>query len=142
MKTTVYNPATIERKWFVIDARDMVLGRLASKVASLLIGKSKPRYSPNQDHGDNVIVINSDKVFLSGRKPITKRYFRHSTWPGGGKSTPYKDQMEHDSTEVIKHAVHGMVAKNTLGKAVMKKLHVYAGETHPHASQKPQTISA
>ena len=119
----------------------MMLGRLASKVANILIGKGKVAYSPNQDHGDFVIVVNADKIKLSGVKPETKEYFRHSTYPGGAKFRSFKQQMELDSTQVIRHAVHGMVSKNALGRQIMKKLNVYKTAEHPHIAQQPKTIS-
>ncbi|MFP4417821.1 MAG: 50S ribosomal protein L13 [Fibrobacterota bacterium] len=141
MKTVVVNTKSIERKWFVIDASDMVLGRLSSTIANLLMGKAKPAYSPNQDHGDYVIVTNADKVVLTGRKADTKTYFRHSGFPGGEKIRPYKKQMELDPTQVIKLAVKGMIPKTTLGRQILKKLHVYAGDNHPHAAQKPEPFA-
>lgn len=141
MKTVVVNTDSIQRAWYVVDGGSMPLGRLASKVAQLLIGKGKVAYSPNQDHGDNVIVVNSDKANLTGKKPETKFYFRHSTYPGGAKFRTFEEQMNLDSSQVIIHAVHGMVAKNARGRAIMRKLHVYAGDVHPHSAQKPQPIS-
>jgi len=141
MKTVVVNTDSIQRQWYVIDGGSLPLGRLASKVAQLLIGKGKVAYSPNQDHGDNIIVINSDKVKLTGKKPETKFYFRHSTYPGGAKFRSYKEQMALDSTQVIVHAVKGMVDKNARGRAILRKLHVYAGNTHPHSAQLPQPLS-
>ena len=141
MKTAVVNEKNIKRKWFVIDASDVILGRLASKVAVILSGKRKPAYSPNQDHGDNVIIINSDTVRLSGNKADKKQYFRHSRYPGGGKFRSFKEQMALDSTKVIQDAVHGMLPKNTLGRKIISKLHVYKGDSHPHAAQKPEPLS-
>ncbi len=141
MKTIVVNTDTIARKWYVVDAATLSLGRLASKIAQLLIGKGKVAYSPNQDHGDNIIVVNSDKIVLTGKKPEIKFYFRHSQYPGGAKFRSYKEQMRIDSSQVIIHAVHGMVPKNARGRAIMKKLHVYAGESHPHAAQQPEPLS-
>ncbi len=141
MKTAVVNASNIERKWFVVDASDLVLGRLASDVAGLLMGKGKAAYSPNQDHGDFVIVINADKVVLTGNKADTKSYFRHSGKPGEEKFRPFKVQMELDSSVVIKKAVHGMCPKTPLGRAIEKKLFVYSGAEHPHAAQKPATIT-
>ncbi len=141
MKTVVVNTKSIERKWYVIDASNMVLGRLSSTIANLLIGKTKPAYSPNQDHGDHVIVINASKVILTGRKAETKSYFRHSGFPGGEKIRPFKKQMELDPTAVIKLAVKGMVPKTTLGRQILSKLHVYAGDNHPHAAQKPEPFA-
>jgi large subunit ribosomal protein L13 len=141
MKTTVANSKDITYSWYVVDAKDKILGRLASKVAATLIGKSKPSYSPNQDHGDHVIIINSEKIRLTGKKSETKHYFRHSTYPGGAKLRSYKEQMQRDPTQIIKHAVRGMVPKTTLGRKIMKKLHIYAGDSHPHAAQKPQPLT-
>ncbi len=142
MKTIVMNPKDIERAWYVIDAAGVPLGRLASAVASLLTGKGKPAYSPNQDHGDNVIVINADKVRLTGRKLEQKVYFRHSGYPGGGKQRTLRDQMERDPTWVVQHAVRGMVPRKTpRGRAILRKLHVYKGENHPHTAQRPQPYS-
>jgi large subunit ribosomal protein L13 len=141
MKTVVVNEESIKREWLVIDAADQTLGRLASKAAQILIGKGKVAYSPNQDHGDYVIVINADKIKLTGVKPETKEYFRHSHYPGGDKYRSFKEQMELDPSKVIIHAIHGMVSKNARGRAIMRKLHVYAGETHPHAAQLPKSVS-
>lgn len=141
MKTAVVNAKSINRKWYVINAGEMILGRLASKVAVILSGKGKPAYSPNQDHGDYVIIINSDAIRLSGNKADKKQYFRHSRYPGGGKFRSFKEQMALDSTKVIQDAVHGMVSKNTLGRTIISKLHVYKGDSHPHAGQKPEPLS-
>lgn len=141
MKTVVVDTRSIERQWLVVDGADQTLGRLASKAAQVLIGKGKVAYSPNQDHGDNLIIINADKIKLTGKKPETKFYFRHSTYPGGAKFRSYQEQMQLDPSKVIVHAVHGMVSKNARGRAIMKKLHVYAGGNHPHTAQQPQTLS-
>ncbi|HUI91748.1 MAG TPA: 50S ribosomal protein L13 [Chitinivibrionales bacterium] len=141
MKTIVVNSDTISHDWFVVDAANKVLGRLASTVAQILIGKDKVAYSPNQDHGDNIIVVNSDKVKLTGKKTELKTYFSHSTYPGGKLERPFKKQMQLDSTQVIIRAVRGMVPKNKLGRDIMRKLHVYKTAAHPHASQKPKELS-
>ena len=141
MKTVVVNSKSIKHDWYVVDATDQMLGRLASKVANLLIGKGKVAYSPNQDHGDFIIVINAEKVKLSGTKPEVKEYFRHSQYPGGGKFRSFKEQMALDATQVIVHAVHGMVSKNPLGRAIEKKLFVYKTAEHPHAAQQPSPLS-
>ncbi len=141
MKTIVVNSTSIERKWYIVDAEDVVLGRLASKVANLLMGKGKPAYSPNQDHGDNIIIVNAEKVVLTGKKEDLKTYFRHSGYPGGEKIRSYKEQQALDATVIIKKAVHGMCPKTKLGRAIEKKLHIYTGAAHPHAAQKPETIS-
>jgi large subunit ribosomal protein L13 len=141
MKTIVVDSKSIDHNWYVIDASGQMLGRLASKVARILIGKGKVAFSPNQDHGDYVIVINADKAQLSGIKSETKKYFRHSGYPGGEKFRTFKEQMALDSTRVITHAVHGMVSKNALGRCIMRKLHVYKSAEHPHAAQKPVPIT-
>jgi len=140
MKTVVVDTASIERKWFVVDAAELTLGRLASKAARVLIGKGKVAYSPNQDHGDYLIVVNADKVRLSGVKPETKGYFRHSMYQGGDKIRSFKEQMELDPTKVVTHAIHGMVSKGPLGRAIMRKLFVYKGPEHPHAAQQPKEL--
>ncbi len=140
MKTLVINEKQIARKWYVVDATDMVIGRLASRVAGLLMGKGKPAYSPNQDHGDNIIIVNADKVQLTGTKADTKTYFRHSGYPGGEKIRSFKEQMDADSRKVVTHAVWGMLPKTTLGRQIFSKLHVYSGDTHPHTAQKPETL--
>jgi large subunit ribosomal protein L13 len=140
MKTVVVDARKIERDWVVVDAAGMTLGRLASKAAGILIGKGKPAYSPNQDHGDNLIIVNSSQVQLTGNKAETKSYFRHSTYPGGGKTRSFKEQMSLDSTQVIHHAVKGMVSKNALGRAILRKLHIYQGAEHPHVAQQPKPI--
>lgn len=141
MKTVVVDTKSIERDWYVVDASEQTLGRLASKAASVLMGKGKPAYSPNQDHGDYLIIVNADKVKLTGKKPETKTYFRHSRYPGGGKFRSFREQMERDSSQVIIHAIHGMISKNALGRAMMKKLHVYSGANHPHEAQQPKELN-
>ena len=140
MKTVVVDTRSIERDWFVVDAADQPLGRLASKAAQILIGKEKVAYSPNQDHGDNLIIVNADKIKLTGTKSETKEYFRHSRYPGGGKTRTFKEQMAKDSTQVIMHAIHGMVPKNARGRSILTKLHVYSGSSHPHAAQQPKEL--
>jgi large subunit ribosomal protein L13 len=142
MKTVVVKPHEIERQWRLIDASETTLGRLSSVVASLLIGKTKPSYSPNQDHGDNVVVINAAKVKLSGDKFSKKTYFRHSGYPGAGKRRTVAEQMSRDPRQVVIRAVRGMMPRNTkLGRAMLTKLHVYNGEEHPHAAQAPEPFS-
>ncbi len=141
MKTVVVNTTSIERKWYVVDAQDLVLGRISSKIASILMGKGKPAYSPNQDHGDFVVVVNADKIVLTGKKEDMKTYFRHSGYAGGEKIRSFKEQQALDASVVIKKAVHGMCPKTKLGRAIEKKLFVYAGAEHPHAAQKPETLS-
>jgi large subunit ribosomal protein L13 len=141
MKTVVVPTTSIKREWFIVDAADKVVGRLASKIAGILMGKGKPAFSPNQDHGDYVVIINADKVKLTGKKPELKTYFSHTMYPGGQKHRPFKEQMAKDSTKVITHAIHGMVPKTKLGRAIMRKLHVYTGTEHPHVAQQPKTLS-
>ncbi len=141
MKTIVVKTDGISHDWYVVDAANKVVGRLASTLAQILIGKDKVAYSPNQDHGDHIIVINADQAKFTGRKPDLKTYFRHSTYPGGKRQRPLKQQMTVDSTQVIIHAVRGMVPKNKLGRSIMKKLHVYKASTHPHAAQQPKELS-
>jgi large subunit ribosomal protein L13 len=141
MKTVVISTEDIAREWYVVDAAHKVVGRLASKLAKVLMGKDKVAYSPNQDHGDHVIVINSDKAKFTGTKPENKTYFRHSMYPGGKRQRPFKQQMKLDSTQVILHAVRGMIPKTKLGRSIIKKLHVYRTSEHPHASQKPKELS-
>jgi large subunit ribosomal protein L13 len=141
MKTVVVPTKSIIREWYIVEAADKIVGRLASKIAGILIGKGKPAYSPNQDHGDYVVIINADKVKLTGKKAELKTYFRHTMYPGGQKHRPFKEQMAKDSTKVITHAIHGMVPKTKLGRAIMKKLHVYKGAEHPHVAQQPKALS-
>jgi large subunit ribosomal protein L13 len=135
MKTYSTKASDIERKWHVIDASGKTLGRLASEVAQLLRGKHKPIYVPHLDTGDYVIVINADKVRVTGNKAKQKLYYRHSGYPGGLKSTSLAEMMESHPTRVIEHAVKGMLPKNPLGRAMFKKLKVYAGPNHPHQAQ-------
>jgi large subunit ribosomal protein L13 len=135
MKTYSTKASDIERKWHVIDASGKTLGRLASEVAQLLRGKHKPIYVPHLDTGDYVIVINADKVRVTGNKAKRKLYYRHSGYPGGLKSTSLAEMMESQPTRAIEHAVRGMLPKNPLGRAMFKKLKVYAGPNHPHQAQ-------
>lgn len=141
MKTVVVDSKTIKRDWLVVDATNVALGRIASKAAQILIGKGKVAYSPNQDHGDYLIILNAEKVKLTGIKPETKEYFRHSTYPGGGKFRTFKEQLAMDPTQILIHAIHGMVPKNARGRAIMRKLHVYAGTNHPHTAQQPKSLT-
>lgn len=131
------NAATIERKWYVVDATDMVLGRLASQVATVLRGKNKPTYTPHVDCGDYVIIINADKVRMTGKKLENEKYYHHTGWLGGLKVKTAKEFLEKDPTGFVEHAVKGMLPHNTLGRAQGMKLFVYAGNEHPHAAQKP-----
>lgn len=140
MKTYFATKDDAERKWVLIDAKDKVVGRLAAEIASILRGKNKLQYTPHADVGDFVVVINADKVRLTGKKWEKKRYYRHSGYMGGLKVTVAKDMADKKPEEILKHAVKGMLPKNSLGKAMFKKLKVYAGDNHPHDAQKPIKI--
>ncbi|MGM0640165.1 MAG: 50S ribosomal protein L13 [Thermotogota bacterium] len=128
------------KKWFIIDAEGKTLGRLAGQIAKVLQGKHKPTYTPHIDMGDFVVVINAEKVALTGRKMEQKTYFRHTGYPGGGRTSHIKDVMEKHPERVIEHAVKGMLPKSILGKRMIKKLKVYAGVKHPHEAQKPENL--
>ena len=138
MRTFSPKDSDITRQWHVIDATDVVLGRLASHVAVLLRGKHKPIFAPHVDTGDFVIVINADKVSLSGAKLEDKKAYRHSGYPGGLTAVSYKELMAKHPTRVVEKAVKGMLPKNSLGRKTLSKLKVYAGPTHPHQAQQPQ----
>lgn len=136
MRTYSPKPADIQREWHVIDATDVVLGRLAVQAANLLRGKHKPMFAPHVDTGDFVIIVNANKVALTGNKKNTKLTYRHSGYPGGLTATPIGDILEKDARKVIEKAVWGMLPKNRLGRQMIKKLKVYTGPDHPHAAQK------
>ncbi|MFQ5583327.1 MAG: 50S ribosomal protein L13 [Calditrichia bacterium] len=129
-----------ERKWFVVDASEYVLGRLATRVAHILRGKHKPAFAPHQDLGDFVIVINANKIKLTGRKAEQKIYFRHSGYVGGGREVPFRRMLAKKPEYIIEHAVRLMLPKNALGRKMIKKLKVYAGSEHPHEAQQPEPI--
>ncbi|MFC1931688.1 50S ribosomal protein L13 [Chloroflexota bacterium] len=135
MKTYSTKPAEIKRQWHVIDAKDKILGRLATRIAGLLMGKHKPTFSPNLDTGDFVIVINADKVRVTGNKAKQKLYYSHSGYPGGFKSIALEKMMQTNPTRVIEHAVNGMLPHTRLGASIKKRLRVYIGDTHPHLAQ-------
>jgi large subunit ribosomal protein L13 len=139
MKTYSTKLSDIKRQWHVIDASDKVLGRLATQVARLLMGKHQPMFTPNLDTGDYVVVINADRVRVTGNKAKQKLYHRHSGYPGGLKSVTLEKMMQTNPSRVIEHAVKGMLPKNRLGAKMMKKLKVYAGEAHPHLAQTKAT---
>ena len=141
MNTFMASPKTIDRKWYVVDAAGMTLGRLSSEVAKVLKGKNKPIFTPHIDTGDYVIVVNAEKVVVTGKKLEQKTYFRHSEYIGGAKETTLREMLEKKPTEVIRFAVKGMLPKGPLGNQMISKLHVYAGENHPHAAQKPETLT-
>ncbi len=140
MKTYMANAQTVERKWYVVDAAGIPLGRLASHVAAVLRGKHKPTFTPNVDNGDFVIVINTDKVVLTGKKLEDKFYRYHTGYIGGLKEIPYKKLMAEKSDLAVYEAVKGMLPKNSLGRAMIKKLRVYKGAEHNHVAQKPETL--
>ncbi len=130
-----------DRKWYVVDAKDQVLGRLATRIASVIRGKHKPIFTPNMDTGDFVIVINAEKVRLTGKRETQKEYFSHSGFPGGVRIRTFAELKEKHPERIIEKAVKGMLPKNRLGRKLIKKLKVYAGETHPQAAQKPEILS-
>lgn len=140
MKTYYAKPGEVQREWLLIDAEDQVLGRVASKAACILRGKHKPTYTPHVDTGDFVVIINADKIRVTGNKLLAKEYYRHSGYPGGLKSETFEEAMQKHPERVIEHAVKGMLPKNTLGRAMAKKLKVYAGAEHPHMAQNPREI--
>ena len=140
MKSFMASPATIERKWYVVDAAGMTLGRLASEVAKVLRGKNKPTFTPHIDTGDYVIVINADKIKVTGKKLDQKIYYNHSDYVGGMKETTLKEMLAKKPEYVIDHAVKGMLPKGPLGRQMFTKLHVYAGAEHGHEAQKPEVL--
>ena len=140
MKSFMASPATIERKWYVIDAEGQTLGRLSSEIAKILRGKNKPTFTPHVDTGDNVIVVNAEKVKVTGKKLEQKIYYKHSDYPGGMRETTLKEMLDKKPTDVITLAVKGMLPKGPLGRTMIEKLHVYAGAEHPHAAQKPEAL--
>lgn len=140
MKTFMPNEAAVERKWYVVDAAGQTLGRLASEVAKVLRGKNKAIFTPHADTGDNVIVVNADKIVVTGKKLDQKIYYRHSEYVGGMKETTLREKMAKAPISVLEHAVRGMLPKGPLGNKMYKKLFVYAGAEHPHAAQKPEEL--
>ena len=141
MKSFMANPDTVERKWYVVDAEGATLGRLASQVASVLRGKNKPIFTPHIDCGDYVIVVNADKIKVTGKKLQQKIYYRHSEYVGGMKETTLKEMLAKKPEKVVELAVKGMLPKGPLGREMYTKLHVYAGPEHPHAAQKPEVLT-
>ena len=140
MKTFMASPATIDRKWYVVDAEGMTLGRLASEVAKVLRGKNKAIFTPHIDTGDYVIVVNAEKIKVTGKKLDQKIYYSHSDYVGGMKEATLREKMAKKPEDVITLAVKGMLPKGPLGRAMIKKLHVYAGPEHNHAAQKPEVL--
>ncbi|MBU9746263.1 50S ribosomal protein L13 [Lachnospiraceae bacterium ASD3451] len=141
MKSYMASPATVERKWYVVDATGHTLGRLASEVAKVLRGKNKPIFTPHVDTGDYVIVVNADKIKVTGKKMDQKIYYHHSDYVGGMKETTLKEMMDKKPEKVFELAVKGMLPKGPLGRQMYKKLHVYAGAEHGHEAQKPEVLT-
>ena len=141
MKTFMASPATIDRKWYVVDATDMTLGRLASEVAKVLRGKNKPIFTPHIDCGDNVFVINAEKIKVTGKKMDQKVYYHHSDYVGGLKEATLREKLAKKPEQVIELAVKGMLPKGPLGRQMFTKLHVYAGPEHKHEAQKPEVLT-
>ncbi len=141
MKTFSPTPADIDRQWYLVDAEDQILGRLASQIARRLCGKHKPEFSPHMDNGDFVVVINCAKIRVTGTKLQNKRYYSHSAWVGGLKSVTLEKLLAEKPEEVLRKAVRGMLPKNRLGSAMLKKLKIYAGAEHPHAAQAPKPLT-
>jgi large subunit ribosomal protein L13 len=140
MKSYMARPMEVERKWYVVDAEGKHLGRLATEIVRVLRGKNKPQYTPHVDVGDFVVVVNADRVALTGRKAEQRVYRRHSGYPGGMKETSYEQMLARKPTEVLRKAVYGMMPKTRLARKQFKKLKIYAGPEHPHAAQDPQTL--
>ena len=140
MKSYMARPLEVERKWYVVDAEGKHLGRLATEIVRVLRGKNKPQYTPHVDVGDFVVVVNTDRVAVTGRKAEQKVYRRHSGYPGGVKETSYEQMLARKPTEVLRKAVYGMMPKTRLARKQFKKLKIYAGPEHPHAAQDPQTL--
>ena len=140
MKTFMQSKETVTRNWYVIDAKDVALGRVAAKAAAMLRGKHKVTYTPHIDCGDNIIIINADKVLLTGNKLEGKKYYNHSRYAGGLRTRTGKEMLENYPVEMVERAVKGMLPHNRLGRSMYKKLFVYAGSEHPHAAQQPKEI--
>ena len=140
MKSYMARPLEVERKWFVVDAEGKHLGRLAAEIARILRGKHKPQYTPHVDVGDFVVVVNAERVVVTGKKAEQRVYRRHSGYPGGMKETSYSQMLARKPTEILRKAVYGMMPKTRLARQQFKKLKIYAGPEHPHAAQDPQTL--
>jgi large subunit ribosomal protein L13 len=140
MKSYMARPLEVERRWYVVDAEGQTLGRLATEIARVLRGKNKPQYTPHVDTGDFVVVVNAEKVVVTGKKAEQKVYRWHSGYPGGLKETSYEQMMERRPTEILRRAVKGMMPKNRLARQQLRKLKIYAGPEHPHAAQNPQRL--
>jgi large subunit ribosomal protein L13 len=140
MKTKSYKNTDLDKKWLLLDARDETLGRLSSKIASILMGKNKAQYTPHNDLGDYVVVVNAEKIRVTGNKDIQKKYYKHTGYPGGLKSSTFSEIIEKNPENVILKAVKGMLPKNKLSSSMISKLKVYEGDNHPHAAQNPIKI--
>tara|TARA_B110000438_G_scaffold60397_1_gene60586 strand:+ start:115 stop:549 length:435 start_codon:yes stop_codon:yes gene_type:complete len=140
MKTYSAKPESVQREWFIVDAAEKTLGRLATEIALRLKGKHKPEYTPHVDTGDYIVVINAEKIRVTGKKTTDKMYYRHTGYPGGLRSISFDKLIDHKPEMVIEQAVKGMLPKNPLGRDMYRKLKVYAGTEHPHAAQQPQTL--
>jgi large subunit ribosomal protein L13 len=140
IRTYVTKPAEVEREWWVVDAKGLTLGRLASKIAPILMGKNKPNYAPNVDNGDFVIVINAEHIHVTGNKLDEKKYYRHSGYPGGLKERTLRELLNIFPDRAIQDAVEGMLPRNSMGRKMLKKLKIYAGATHPHEAQQPKQL--
>jgi large subunit ribosomal protein L13 len=138
MKSYMARPHEVERRWYLVDAQGQTLGRLATEIARLLRGKNKPQYTPHVDTGDFVVVVNAEKVVVTGKKAEQKVYYRHTGYPGGLKETSYEVMMERKPTEILRKAVRGMMPRTRLGRQQLRKLKIYAGPEHPHEAQDPQ----
>ncbi len=140
MKTYSPKASEIQRSWFIVDAENQTLGRISSQIASVLRGKHKPTFATHMDMGDYVVVVNAEKIRVTGNKSEKKLYYRHSQFPGGFRSTPLRDQLEKHPTRPLERSIRMMLPKNSLGDAMFKKLKIYAGPDHPHSAQNPQTL--
>jgi large subunit ribosomal protein L13 len=140
VKSYMARPLEVERRWYVVDAEGQTLGRLAAEIARVLRGKSKPQYTPHVDTGDFVVVVNAERIVVTGRKAEQKVYRRHSGYPGGLKTTSYEQLLERQPTEILRKAVKGMMPKTRLARQQLRKLKIYAGPEHPHAAQSPQKL--
>ena len=140
MKTKSYKNTDLDKKWLLLDAKDETLGRLSSKIASILMGKNKPQYTPHNDLGDYVVVVNAEKIRVTGNKDIQKKYYKHTGYPGGLKASTFSEIIEKDPENLILKAVRGMLPKNKLSNSMISKLKVYEGDNHPHAGQNPIKI--
>ena len=139
-QTRFIKPEDANRKWYVVDAKDQVLGRLASRIAMVIRGKNKPTFTPNMDTGDFVVVVNAEKIKVTGKRETLKKYMRHSGYPGGQKITSFQEMLDKKPEFVVHQAVKGMLPKNRLGRKLIKKLKVYTGDSHPHNAQKPESL--